>query len=260
MRYRVRGKGTRVRIAVFVTCWGDALFPETGRATVRLLERLGHTVVFEPGQTCCGRTHWTSGYQREAVRMAHRLAEVFRHHETIVTPSSACAAMIRTAYPRMDPPPPPVRVYELTEFLVDVLGVIDVGARYPHRVVYHPTCHSLRALRLGDRPLRLLRAVGGLELAELPSAEECCGFGDAFAMKNADISVAMAADKIASIRQSGADTVCATEDSCLAQLGGALSRLRGGVRAVHIAEILAGEEEPPSRTPTGRGHPAEGAP
>jgi L-lactate dehydrogenase complex protein LldE len=230
-----------VRIAVFVTCWGDALFPGTGKAMVRLLERLGHEVNFERAQTCCGQIHWTSGYRREAVELARRFAQTFHGHEVIVTPSASCAATVRAAYPRMDPALAGIRVYELTELLVDVLGVTDVGASYPHRVTYHPTCHSLRALRLGDRPLRLLRAVHGLDLVELPAAEECCGFGGAFAMKNADTSVAMVADKIASIRETGADAVCATDDSCLAHIGGALSRLRSGVRAVHIAEILAAE-------------------
>jgi L-lactate dehydrogenase complex protein LldE len=228
-----------VRIAVFVTCWGDALFPATGRALVRLLEHLGHEVTFEPAQTCCGQLHWTTGYHPEAVALARRFAEVFRSRGLVVTPSASCAATVRTAYPRMDPELAGLRVYELSELLVDVLGVTDVGAFYPHRVTYQPTCHSLRALGLGDRPLRLLRAVRGLDLVELPDAGECCGFGGAFAMKNADTSVAMVADKIARIHETGADAVCATDDSCLTHLGGALSRLRSGVRAVHLAEILA---------------------
>jgi L-lactate dehydrogenase complex protein LldE len=130
-------------------------------------------------------------------------------------------------------------VYELTEFLIDVLGVTDVGAYFPHRVTYHPSCRSLRTLGVGDRPVRLLRAVRGLALVELPSAEECCGFGGAFAMKNADVSVAMVADKVRHVRDTGADVVCAVDDSCLAHIGGALSRLRGGVRTMHLAEILA---------------------
>jgi L-lactate dehydrogenase complex protein LldE len=228
-----------VRIAVFVTCWGDALFPATGRALVRLLEHLGHEVTFEPAQTCCGQLHWTTGYHPEATALARRFTEVFRSHEVVVTPSASCAATVRTAYPRMDPELAGLRVYELSELLVDVLGVTDVGASYPHRVTYQPTCQSLRALGLGDRPLRLLRAVRGLDLAELPEAGECCGFGGAFSMKNSDTSVAMVADKIARIHETGADVVCATDDSCLTHLGGALSRLRSGVRAVHLAEILA---------------------
>jgi len=234
-----------VRIAVFVTCLGDALFPSTGRAIVRLLEHLGHEVTFEAAQTCCGQLHWTTGYHQEATALAHRFAGIFRDHEVVVTPSASCAAMVRTAYPRMDPGLAGLRVHELSELLVDVLGVTDVGASYPHRVTYQPTCHSLRALGLGDRPLRLLRAVRGLELAELPGAAECCGFGGAFAVKNADTSVAIVADKIARIHETGADVVCATDDACLTHVGGALSRLRSGVRAVHLAEILASGLGPP---------------
>jgi L-lactate dehydrogenase complex protein LldE len=242
-----------VRIGVFVTCWGDALFPATGRAIVGLLEHLGHEVTFEPAQTCCGQLHWTTGYHPEATALARRFADIFRGHEVVVTPSASCAATVRTAYPRMDPALAGLRVYELSELLIDVLGVTDVGASYPHRVTYQPTCQSLRALGLGDRPLRLLRAVRDIELAELPEAGECCGFGGAFAMKNADTSVAMVADKIARIRETGADVVCATDDSCLTHIGGALSRLRSGVRAVHLAEILASGlgTEDPTEVPTG---------
>jgi L-lactate dehydrogenase complex protein LldE len=242
-----------VRIAVFVTCWGDALFPATGRAIVQLLEHLGHEVTFEPAQTCCGQLHWTTGYHPEATALARRFADIFRGHELVVTPSASCAATVRTAYPRMDPALAGLRVYELSELLVDVLGVTDVGASYPHRVTYQPTCQSLRALGLGDRPLRLLRAVRDIELAELPDAGECCGFGGAFAMKNADTSVAMVADKIARIHETGADVVCATDDSCLTHIGGALSRLRSGVRAVHLAEILASglATGGPTEIPTG---------
>ncbi|MEO3783908.1 (Fe-S)-binding protein [Actinocorallia sp. B10E7] len=227
-----------MRVALFVSCVNDALYPRTGRAVVRLLERLGHEVVFEPEQTCCGQTHWTTGYHREAEGLAVRFAELFSRYETVVTPSASCAATVRTVHPRLTGGAPPP-VHELTEFLVDVLGVTDVGACFPHRVAYHPTCHSLRVSRLGDRPLRLLRAVRGLELADLPEAEECCGFGGAFALKNADTSVAMAADKVRHVRGTGADVVCAVDDSCLAHIGGMLSRLRSGVRAVHLAQILA---------------------
>lgn len=235
-----------MRVALFVSCVNDALYPRTGRAVVRLLERLGHEVVFEPAQTCCGQMHWAAGYHREAKALAARFAGLFGRYETVVTPSASCAAAVRAVHPRLTGGPPPP-VHELTEFLVDVLGVTDVGAYYPHRVVYHPTCHSLRSSRLGDRPLRLLRAVRGLELADLPSAEECCGFGGPFALKNADTAVAMGADKVGHVRSTGAEVVCAVDDSCLAHVGGMLSRLRSGVRAVHLARILAstGPEEGP---------------
>lgn len=170
-----------------------------------------------------------------------------------MTPSASCAAAVRSSYrsiaraagdPGLERAAAGLEVYELTEFLVDVLGVTDVGARFPHRVTYQPTCHAARALRVGDRPLRLLRAVKDLELVELPAGEECCGFGGAFAVKNADVSVAMVADKVRHVRDTGADVVCALDNACLAHIGGALSRLRAGVRTAHLAEILASTGDP----------------
>lgn len=226
-----------MRVSLFVTCFNDAMFPGTGKAVVALLERLGCEVTFHPEQTCCGQMHWNTGYQREAAGLARRFAKVFGSDEVVVTPSASCAGMVRDAYPRLGVQPPPV--YELTEFLVDVLGLEDVGAYFPHRVTYHPTCHSLRVLHLADRPERLLRAVRGLELVPLPAADECCGFGGTFAIKNADVSVAMVADKIRHVRDTSADVVCAVDNSCLVHIGGALSRLRSGVRVMHLAEILA---------------------
>ena len=226
-----------MRIALFITCFNDALFPATGKATVTLLERLGCEVRFDPGQTCCGQMHWNTGYHREAAALAARFGEVFAGADAVVTPSASCAAMVRAAYPKLGVEPP--EVYELTEFLVDVLDVADVGAYFPHRVTYHPTCHSMRTLGLAGRPERLLRAVRGLELVPLPAAEECCGFGGTFAIKNSDTSVAMVADKIRHVRETAADVLCAVDNSCLAHIGGAISRLRAGVRVLHLAEILA---------------------
>src|SRR5689334_12096117 len=192
-----------MRVALFVSCVNDALFPQTGKSVVAVLERLGHEVVFDPAQTCCGQMHWNTGYHREAEGLARRFCEVFTGHDAIVTPSASCAATVRNVYPRLVAAQPPP-VYEFAEFLTDVLGVTDVGASFPHRVAYQPTCHSLRAVGLGDRPLRLLRAVRGLELADLDRAEECCGFGGTFAVKNADVSVAMVADKVRHLRDTGA--------------------------------------------------------
>ncbi|GAA1556206.1 (Fe-S)-binding protein [Actinomadura kijaniata] len=241
-----------MRVALFVACFNDALFPGTGRAVTRLLERLGHEVVFPPAQSCCGQVHWTTGYHREAADLARGFVRAFGGASAggaVVTPSASCAATVRESYPRiaraagdagLARAAAGLAVYELSEFLVDVLGVTDVGARFPHRVAYHPTCHSLRPGGAGDRPLRLLRAVRDLELVDLPEAGECCGFGGAFAMKNADVSVAMVADKVRHVRATAADVVCAVDNSCLAHLGGALSRLRAGVRTAHLAEILAG--------------------
>jgi L-lactate dehydrogenase complex protein LldE len=145
-----------------------------------------------------------------------------------------------------------VPTYELSEFLVDVLGVTDVGAYFPHRVTYHPTCHSLRMLGVGDRPLRLLRAVRGLRLTELAEAEACCGFGGTFAVKNADTSLAMLTDKMSAVLDTGAEILTAGDNSCLMHIGGGLSRLRAGTRALHLADILASTEEDPWQPPATR--------
>jgi L-lactate dehydrogenase complex protein LldE len=228
-----------VRIGLFVTCLTDTLYPETGKAVVTVLERLGHQVEFPPGQACCGQMHFNTGYRREAVPMARGFVSAFAGFDAVVTPSASCASMIREYYPVLVPGLDVPRVHEFSMFLADVLGVTDVGAYFPHKVTYHPACHSLRVLRVGDAPYRLLQAVRGLDLAELPDAESCCGFGGTFAIKNADVSAAICADKVAAIRQTGAEIVCATDNSCLMHIGGALSRQRSGVAAMHLAEILA---------------------
>jgi L-lactate dehydrogenase complex protein LldE len=244
-----------MRVALFITCLTDTLFPESGRATVSVLERLGHEVSFPSGQTCCGQMHVNSGYAKEALPLIRRFVDVFgtADAEAIVAPSGSCAAMVRHQYPRLargagDPgleretEALGERVFELSELLVAKLGVEDVGAYYPHQVVYHPSCHGLRVLRVGDAPLKLLRNVRGIDLQELPEAESCCGFGGTFAVKNADVSGAMLTDKVQNILQSGAEVCTALDSSCLMHIGGGLSRLRSGVRTVHLAEILASEE------------------
>ncbi|MFI8348028.1 (Fe-S)-binding protein [Streptomyces sp. NPDC085596] len=251
-----------MRVALFLTCVNDTLYPDTGRAVVRLLSRLGVDVDFPLAQTCCGQAHYNTGYRHETEPLARHFAEVFAEYDAIVTPSGSCAAMVRELYPRLgeraraegrgedlaDVLAPVVpKTYELTEFLVDVLGVTDVGAAYPHKVTYHPTCHGLRSLGLGDRPRRLLEAVRGLELVELPGADECCGFGGTFAVKNAGVSAAMGADKMRNAESTGAEVLCAADNSCLMHLGGTMSRAGSAVRPVHIAEILASTEEEPAR-------------
>jgi L-lactate dehydrogenase complex protein LldE len=227
-----------VRIALFVTCLGDTLFPEAGRATVQVLERLGHEVVFPEEQTCCGQMHLNSGYRDEARALAERFLEVFGDCDVVVSPSSSCVGTVRELYPELVGSTHP-EVYELSELLVHKLGVTDVGATFPHTVAYHPTCHSLRVTRVGDAPLELLRNVRGLRLVELPRAEECCGFGGTFSVKNAETSTAMLADKCASVVASGAEVCTAVDGSCLMQIGGGLSRNDTGVRTLHLAEILA---------------------
>jgi L-lactate dehydrogenase complex protein LldE len=228
-----------VRVSLFIACFNDTWFPSTGRAVVRLLERLGCEVDFPLEQTCCGQMHLNSGFPREGHALTDRLARVFAGAEAVVTPSASCAGTVRHRLGARVP------VFELSEFLVDVLGVEDVGAYFPHRVTMHPTCHSLREIRVGTRPARLLRAVRGITLLELEDADECCGFGGTFAVKNPDTSAAMLSDKVRTVCNTGAEVVCAADNSCLMHIGGGLSRGRTGVRAVHIAEILAATEAEP---------------
>ncbi len=239
-----------MRVALFVTCLADALFPDVGRATYRLLSRLGYDVAVPLTQTCCGQMHTNTGYPDHAVPLARQFAETFAGYDAVVAPSGSCVGSVRHQHAalaeRVGDPELAARVrevaertYELSEFLVDVHGSENVGARYPHRVTYHPTCHSLRMLRVGDRPLRLLRAVQDLELVELPAAESCCGFGGTFALKNADVSAAMLADKTAAVTATGAVVCTAGDSSCLMHIGGGLARQGAGVRTVHLAEILA---------------------
>ena len=242
-----------MNVSLFITCFNDTLFPNVGIATTRLLERLGLTVVFPEAQTCCGQMHFNTGYQHEAIPLVRHFVEVFDTAEIIVAPSASCVGMVRDLYPRaaqlsgdgalvkaverLTP-----RVYELSEFLVKRLELTDVGAYYPHRVTYHPTCHSLRVLHVGDAPLRLLQAVKGIDLVGLPGAAECCGFGGTFAVKNANTSLAMLSDKMRCVLDTGAEVLCAADTSCLMHIGGGLHRLRAGVATVHLAEILAATE------------------
>jgi L-lactate dehydrogenase complex protein LldE len=249
-RLRAAASGTVriMRIGLFVTCLTDTMFPDTGKAVVRLLERLGHEVEFPAGQSCCGQMHFNSGYRREAEPMARGFTAAFQGYDAIVTPSASCGAMVREYHPVLaqgdaqfaaDVAAIAPRVHDLATFLTGVLGVTDVGAYFPHRVTYHPTCHSLRKMHVGDAPYQLLRAVRGLELVDLPDAETCCGFGGTFSVKNAEVSAAMCSDKVAAIRQSRAEVVCAGDDSCLMHIGGSLTRTRAGVRTMHLAQILA---------------------
>ena len=243
-----------MRIALFITCVADTFFPETGRAAVAVLERLGHRVAFPATQTCCGQMHLNSGHRDEARALARRTVAAFRDFDAVVSPSSSCVGAVREEYPvlareagdrRLEREALALggRIFELSDFLVRVLGVEDVGAVFPHVVTYHPTCHSQRVAKVGDAPLRLLRAVRGLELVDLPQAEECCGFGGTFAVKNADTSLAMLADKCDRTAATGAEFCAAVDPSCLLHIGGGLRRRGSAVRTIHLAEILASRGE-----------------
>ena len=242
-----------MKVALFVTCLNDTMYPGTGKATVQLLRRLGVEVDFPKAQTCCGQMHVNSGYVPEAIPVVRTFVDAFAGYDAVVTPSGSCAASVReqhkivaqrsgdrglvNAVEAVSP-----HVYELSEFLVDVLGKEDVGAYFPHRVTMHPTCHSTRLLGVGDRPERLLRAVRGITMVDLPAAEECCGFGGTFSLKNPDVSVAMGSDKARHVRESGAEVLVAGDNSCLMHIGGLLTRQRAGIRVMHLAEILASTE------------------
>ncbi len=228
-----------MRVALFVTCLNDTLFPDAAKATVAVLERQGVEVDFPAAQTCCGQMHFNSGYRAQCVPLVRGFAETFSGYAAVVTPSASCAAMVRHYHRVVDPDVATPPVYEFTEFLIDVLGVTDVGAAFAHRVALHETCHSLRLLKIGDRPRRLLSAVRGLTLVELADPRECCGFGGTFSVKNPDTSVAMGQDKAASVLASGAEVLTSTDTSCLMHIGGLLSRASSPVRPMHLAEILA---------------------
>ena len=243
-----------MRISLFITCYNDTLFPDTGKAVVRVLERLGHTVVFPAGQTCCGQMHYNTGYQKEAMPLLERFVAQFHDADVVVVPSSSCVAMMKDHYPKMaeeigkpqliqDVAELLPKIFEFSELLTRRLGLEDVGAYYPHRVTYHASCHGLRNLNLGDGPLRLLRSVRGIDLVPIANVEQCCGFGGTFAVKNAEVSSAMLAEKTTAVLNTGAEACTACDNSCLMHIQGALHRQRTGVRTIHLAEILASTEE-----------------
>ncbi|GAA1398372.1 (Fe-S)-binding protein [Luteococcus peritonei] len=241
-------------VALFITCINDVMFPDTGRATVKLLERLGCRVEFPREQTCCGQITTNTGYFDESVGMVRAYNRAFGDYDYVVSPSGSCTAAVRHQHTMLarhagdkglerQAEHTSQTVFDIPEFLVDVLGVTDVGAYFPHTVTYHPSCHGKRLLGLGDKPYELLRQVRGMTLVDLPDADQCCGFGGTFSIKNSDVSAAMAADKARHVRETGAEFVVAGDNSCLLNIGGVLSRQNSGVRPIHLAEILANTEE-----------------
>jgi L-lactate dehydrogenase complex protein LldE len=224
---------------------------------VHLLERLGVSLDFNPRQTCCGQMHVNTGFRGEAFSQAKRLIRLYQDAETVVIPSSSCVAMMRDQYPglleelgneslRREFAALLPRVYELSEFLIDRLGVEDVGAYFPHRVTYHASCHGLRALHLGERPFRLMAKVRGLDQVPLQNLERCCGFGGTFSVKNAEVSSAMLAVKLQDVVSTGAEYCTALDNSCLMHLGGAMHRQYAGMKTIHLAQILASTEDSPA--------------
>jgi L-lactate dehydrogenase complex protein LldE len=236
------------RVSLFVTCIVDQLFPKVGMAMAEVLERLGYKVDFPENQTCCGQPAFNSGYRAEARTVARHFIKTFEACERIVVPSGSCTAMVTHHFAELFQKEPDMlarirdiatRVWEFSTFLTEVAGVEDVGARLEDVVTFHDGCHALRELGINRGPRRLLANVRGLELREMLPAEECCGFGGTFSVKFAELSGAMARDKIDAIARTGANTVVSLDPSCLMQIQGALSRAGSRVRTMHLAEVLA---------------------
>lgn len=246
--------GTGKRVALFATCINDTMFPSTPKAVVAVLERLGCTVEFPTEQSCCGQMLTNTGYFKQALPTVKSYVKAFDSYDYIVGPSGSCVGAVRHQHPMLARRAGDeglaqasesviTRTYDFTEFLVDVLGVTDVGAYFPHRVTYHPTCHSVRVAKVGDRPMRLLEAVHGIDLVPLPFSDQCCGFGGTFSVKNPDVSVAMGADKAHHAMETGAEYLVTGDNACLMHIGGILHRMSTGIRTIHLAEILAHTDE-----------------
>ncbi|PID97802.1 MAG: Fe-S oxidoreductase [Actinomycetales bacterium] len=250
--------GEGLRVALFATCINDIMFPETPKATVKILERLGCKVEFPFGQTCCGQPFTNTGYFPEGLHSVRAYAKAFEGYDYIVGPSGSCVGAVREQHPLLAKMAKDrglieassraaANTYDLSEFIVDVLGTTDVGAYFPHKVTMHTTCHSLRVTKVGDRPQQLLRKVKGCTFVELNDADRCCGFGGTFSVKNPDVSVSMGSDKVGNIVASGAEYVVAGDNSCLMHVGGLLSREKILVKPIHLAEVLASTEEETAR-------------
>jgi len=252
--YLTRHEVPVVEASLFVTCVVDQFYPQVGEAAVKLLRRAGVDVLFPAGQTCCGQLAYNAGHHNEARSLAKRFLRVFGDGRYIVAPSGSCAAMVRVFYPELLERSlerdaqryrdlaheTAERTYELSQFLVNVLGRRDLGLALPQpmRVTYHDCCHALRELGISKEPRELLRNVKNLELVEQERAAWCCGFGGTFAVKFPEISEAMLRDKMAAVQATRADVVTALDSSCLMHIGGGLSRQGATVRALHVAEVL----------------------
>ncbi|MDR2896014.1 MAG: (Fe-S)-binding protein [Propionibacteriaceae bacterium] len=240
-----------LKVGLFATCVNDLMFPETPRMVAQMLGRLGAEVVSSPKQTCCGQMFTNTGYVKQGLQTVEAYIDAFSGCDYVVGPSASCVGSVRDQHSWLTKDHPNLhqeavelsaKTLDLTEFLIDVLNVDDVGASFPHSVTYHSSCHSLRITKLGDRPLRLLRAVKGLTLIDLPDADRCCGFGGTFSMKNPDVSIAMATSKAKAIANTGAQFVTAPDNACLLNIGGILHRQQARIRPIHLAAILSSKE------------------
>jgi len=236
-----------MKVALFATCLVDQVVPQVGVATVHLLRHLGCRVTFPPGQVCCGQPVYNTGYPNAARTAARPLLDAFEGERYVVAPSGSCVAMIRHHFPELFADDPALsrrarelvdRTYELSEFIVTVLGITDVGAHFPHRVAFHPSCHGSRLLGVRHEPLALLREVRGLELVPVPRADDCCGFGGTFTVKVPGISAAMVDEKAAHIESTGATHLVGIDLACLLNIAGRLEQRGSGIRTLHLAELL----------------------
>jgi L-lactate dehydrogenase complex protein LldE len=237
------------RASLLVTCLGDLFFPEVGVSIVRLLRGLGVEVDFPPGQTCCGLPLFNSGYHVEAAAVAARTIPLFRNAEHVVVPSGSCAWMVKHEYAglvkdgalRREAETLAGRTYELSQFLVKVLGKTRFTSTVRGRVTYHDSCHLLRGLHESESPRAILRSLDGVEFVELPGADECCGFGGSFSVRLPEVSTAILDKKLGNVEATGAECLVACDAGCLMQMGGGLTRRAARTRAVHLADLLAGE-------------------
>lgn len=243
--------GVKPRVALFITCLGDQFFPQVGECAVRVLRRLGVEVTFNPAQTCCGQPAFNTGFRDEARAVASRVLDLFDDADYVVAPSGSCTSMMRVFYPELFAGDPKQlakvellrsRLFEFSEFLVNVLKVEDVGARFPHRVTYHDSCHLLRELGIETEPRKLLRAVRDVELVELQDNQMCCGFGGTFSVKFPEVSVAMGEDKTRAAAAASAEYLVANDSGCLMHLAGLIHRQGLPLKTLHLAELLAMQE------------------
>ncbi len=236
-----------MKVSIFITCLSDAIYPRVGEAMARILSRYGIALQFPETQTCCGQPAFNSGYWDAAREGAKKLIESFEDSDFVVSPSGSCVGMIHHHYPILFKDDPVMlkrandlieKSYEFTQFLIHVLGVTDLGAYFPHRVTYHPSCHGSRLLGVKDEPYELLKKVKGLEFVPLPFAEDCCGFGGTFAVKLPDISGAMVTEKVQHVLETEAEVLVGLDMGCLMNIGGRLSHAGKPVRVMHLAELL----------------------